>query len=187
MRFPQHASSGSPGLGRSFIPSLAFASALIVLVTAVPLEEDTLLPSRLVARDDPPTSVTAATAIAATATAPPQPPPPSVANPECNNRTTYAFSDTQSLAQQLSTAGPSQICITPPGECVYLKTANSVMAVLCGFEIHSKQCTDYTILGPAMNALSIDCLDNYQVGGKVAISHLDGVTLQLRPNPADQR
>ena len=182
MRFSQHASSGSPGLGRSFIPSLAFAFALIVLVTAVPLEEDTLLLSRLVARDDPPTSVTAATATAATATAatataPPQPPPPSVANPECNNRTTYAFSDTQSLAQQLSTAGPSQICITPPGECVYLKTANSVMAVLCGFELHSKQCTDYSILGPAMNALSVDCLDNYQVGGKVAISHLDGVTL----------
>ena len=178
MRFPQHASSGSPGLGRSFIPSLAFAFALIVLVTAVPLEEDTLLPARLVGRDDPPTSVTAATA-----TAPPQ--PPSLANPECNHAVTYPLSNTQSLAQQLSTAGPGQCCITAPGGCVLLKTANSVSAVLCGPEPHLKQCTDCSILGPAMNALNIDCLDNFEVGGKVAIPDLYRVTLQLRPNPAN--
>ena len=379
MRFPQHASSGPPGLGRSFILFLAFAFALIVLVTAVPLEENTLLPSRLVARDDPPypddypypqkadippsvttekgkslfytllapkggatktqltsfkkseslhlvgdttftippgfdepknvkdgngetdldktdsyyrrfiddlstvfadkssgevflllpltidganpgqiacrttwvrveyaaltanknvekitqvdpgdftkrkqiypatgsklvrrddstqdchdyeagnapnivppptgndddtasATPTAAATVVPTAAAQPR----SLANPECDPTVTYTLSDTQRLANQLTTAGTDQCCTTATGDCAVIKTANSVTANLCGPTPHSQQCTDCAKLGVAMNDLNIDCLNNHQVGGKVAIPYLDGVTLELQPNP----
>ena len=113
---------------------------------------------------------------AATAASQPQ----SLANPECDHTNTYSLADTQSLANQLTTAGTDQCCTSQGGDCAVVKVANSVTANLCGPAGHSQQCTDCAKLGVAMNNLNIDCQKNYQVGGKVAIPYLDGVTLELQ-------
>lgn len=110
--------------------------------------------------------------------------PQSLANPECNHTVTYTLSDTQILAVQLTTAGTDQCCTSPSEVCAVVKRANSVSANLCGPTGHSKQCTDCAKLGVAMNNLNIVCQKTYQVGGKVAIPYLDGVTLELQPNPS---
>ncbi len=55
---------------------------------------------------------------------------------------------------------------------------------LCGAPGYAKQCAGCANIGIAMNALNIDCQNNYLVGGSVSIPYLDGVTLQSAANPS---
>jgi len=65
-----------------------------------------------------------------------------------------------------------------------VKVANSVTANFYGPTRHSQQCTDYVKLGVTINNLNIVCQRNHQIGGKVAIPYLDGVTLELQAKPS---
>lgn len=111
--------------------------------------------------------------------------PKSQANPVCDHTAvTYTLSDTQRLANQLTTAGTDRCCTSPSQECAVVQVANSVSAFLCGPTGHAKQCTDCAKLGKATDDLNVDCQKNYRVGGKVAIPYLDRVTLTLQRSPS---
>lgn len=55
---------------------------------------------------------------------------------------------------------------------------------LCGATGRAQQCAGCANIGIAMNALNIDCQNNYLVDGSVSIPYSNGVTLQLVANPS---
>lgn len=181
MHLSRHVSPGASGSGGSFILLLAFALAVTQTVTTAALRDGNLSPAGNAPNIVPPPTGNGDDDNVAPRAATAASQPLRQANPVCDSTVTCTLFDTQSPATQLMTAGTQQCCTSTGGDCGVVRLANSVSANLCGPPGHSQLCTDCAKLGVAMNDLNIDCQKDYQVGGKVAIPYLDGVTLELQP------
>lgn len=132
----------------------------------------------------PPAGGPSATALAP---APSGTQPPTQYNPDCDKDVTYSLADTQAIYNQLKAVpvkpdeDPNKTCWTDPsGGCNLLQASGGAQLMMCGPTGHAQQFASCANLAIAMNALNIDCQNNYQVGGSVVIPYLAGVTLELQ-------
>ena len=124
--------------------------------------------------------------IAATAPFPDGKKPITQSGPMCNKNVTYSLADTQSIYEQLKAvpvkpgADAHKNCWTDPsGGCNLLQASGGAQLLMCGPTGHVQQFASCADLALALNTLNIDCQKDYQVGGRVGIPYLEGVTLEL--------
>jgi hypothetical protein len=109
--------------------------------------------------------------------------------PVCDHTVTYSLADTQAIQTQLTQAGNGNnndnCCNAISGDCgLLVKPSGGTSVELCGATGRAKHCAGCANIGIAMNALNIDCQNNYLVGGSVCIPYSNGVMLQLAANPS---
>ena len=123
-------------------------------------------------------STTASPTAAATTSAKP------VAPPQCASSDGVVTSDAVDAQQYLATTGngpsDSNCCAGGTTPCEQIAVNGTASVDLCGGT--TQQCTGCGDLAVALNDIIIDCTDNNQVGGQVAILNLNNATLQLNLN-----
>ena len=103
------------------------------------------------------------------------------AAPQCESSVGVVTSDALTAQQYLATMGnapsDSNCCAGGTTPCERIAINGTASVDLCGSTV--QQCTGCGDLAVALNDLIIDCTNNNEVGGQVAIPYLNNATLQL--------